>query len=268
LNSVHPSAVVEAGARLGEDVEIGPFCHVGPQVAIGDGAKLLSHVVVAGDTVVGARTQIFPFASIGHAPQDLKYKGEPTRLRIGADCVIREGVTANPGTEGGGGETIVGDRCVLLANCHVAHDCRLGEGVILSNNVMLAGHCRVGDYAILSGGAAVHQFVRIGAHAFLGGLTGIGEDLIPFGMAIGNRGWLAGLNVIGMKRRGFTGEQIHSARRAYRQLFAGEGTLRERIERVAQDFANDAATQQIVAFLREGGDRAVLTPRDPREETA
>ncbi len=260
--------MVEDGAVLGQGVEIGPFCHIGPNVALGDGVKLLSHVVVAGDTAIGPRTRVFPFASLGHEPQDLKYKGEPTRLRIGADCLIREGVTMNPGTAGGGGETIVGDACVFLANCHVAHDCRLGAGVILSNNVMLAGHCKVGDYAILSGGSAVHQFVRIGAHAFLGGLTGVGEDVIPFGLAIGNRGWLAGLNVVGMKRRGFLQEQVHSLRRAYRQLFSGEGTLRERIEQVGRDFAGDVATQQIVAFLREGGDRAVLVPRDAREEAA
>jgi UDP-N-acetylglucosamine acyltransferase len=268
MTKIHASAVVESGAILGEEVEIGPFCHVGPHVRLGDGVKLLSHVAVAGRTSVGARTRIFPFASIGHEPQDLKYRGEPTTLSIGADCTIREGVTMNPGTAGGGGETIVGDGCVFLASAHVAHDCRLGEGVILSNNVMLAGHCRVGDFAILSGGSAVHQFVRIGAYAFLGGLTGVGEDLIPFGLAIGNRGWLAGLNVVGMKRRGFNQEQIHALRRAYRQLFSGDGTLKERIAQVAQDFADDAATQQIVAFLREGGDRAVLTPRDGRDEAS
>ena len=260
--------MVEPGARLGDGVEIGPFCHVGPQATLGEEVKLLSHVAVAGDTEIGARTRVFPFASIGHAPQDLKYRGEATRLRIGADCVIREGVTMNPGTAGGGGVTTVGDRCVFLANCHVAHDCQLGEGVLLSNNVMLAGHCKVGDYAILSGGAAVHQFVRIGAYAFLGGLTGVGEDLIPFGLAIGNRGWLAGLNIVGMKRRGFAQEEIHAARRAYKRLFAGAGTLRERIEEVAEAFSGDRAAEQIVAFLREGGDRAVLTPRDDREEAA
>jgi UDP-N-acetylglucosamine acyltransferase len=268
VTAIHPSAVVESGATLGEGVEIGPFCHVGAKVRLGDGVKLISHVAVAGDTTIGPRTRVFPFASIGHEPQDLKYRGEPTTLSIGADCLIREGVTMNPGTAGGGGETVVGDGCVLLASAHVAHDCRLGQGVILSNNVMLAGHCRVGDYAILSGGSAVHQFVRIGAYAFLGGLTGVGEDLIPFGLAIGNRGWLAGLNVVGMKRRGFTLEQVHSVRRAYRQLFSGEGTLKERIAQVAEDFADDTATQQIVAFLREGGDRAVLVPRDGKDETA
>ena len=266
--SIHPSAVVENGASLGEGVEIGPFCHVGPRVALGAGVKLLSHVVVAGNTVIGARTRIFPFASIGHEPQDLKYRGEKNRLEIGAECLIREGVTINPGTEGGGGETIVGDRCALLANSHVGHDCRLGEGVVLSNNVMLAGHCRIGEFANLGGGAAVHQFSRVGAYSFVGGLTGVTDDLIPFGMAIGNRAWLAGLNVVGMKRRGFTQEDVHSARRAYKQLFSGAGTLKERLEQVAVDFAGDVAAQKIIAFLREGGDRAVLTPREGRDEIA
>ena len=191
--AIHPSAVVDEGARLGEDVEIGPFCHVGPQATLGDGVRLHSHVSLAGDTTVGARTVIFPFASIGHPPQDLKYRGEPVRLTIGEDCLIREGVTMNPGTAGGGSETLVGPRSVFLANAHVAHDCRIGEGVILSNNVMLAGHCQIGDFAILSGGAAAHQFVRIGAHAFVGGLAGVEHDLIPFGLALGNRAALAGL---------------------------------------------------------------------------
>ena len=268
MSRIHASAIVESGARLGADVEIGPFCHVGPEVLLGDGVKLVSHVVVAGATSVGARTRIFPFASIGHEPQDLKYRGEKTRLAIGEDCLIREGVTMNPGTEGGGGETLIGDKCVFLSNSHVGHDCRLEEGVLLSSNVMLAGHIRIGKFAILSGGSAVHQFVRIGPYAFLGGLTGVGEDLIPFGLAIGNRGWLAGVNIVGMKRRGFAQDQIHAVRRAFKQLFSGAGTLKERIEQVAGDYPDVAGVQQIVAFLREGGDRAVLTPRDGREEAS
>ena len=268
MTLVHPSAWVEPGAVLGADVEIGPFCHVGAGVTLAEGVKLLSHVVAVGATEIGARTRVFPFASIGHEPQDLKFRGEPTRLKIGADCLIREGVTMNPGTQGGGGETVVGDRCVFLAQSHVAHDCRLGEGVLLSNNVMLAGHCRVGDYAILGGGSAAHQFVRIGAHAFVGGLSGVTEDLIPFGIAIGNRARLGGVNVVGMKRRGFSLDDVQGARRAYKLLFAEGGTLKLRIEQVALEFADNAAAREIVAFLREGGDRAVLTPRDRREETA
>ena len=268
MSLVHPSAVVEFGAVLGEGVEIGPFCHVGPQVTLREGVKLLSHVVVAGQTQIGARTRIFPFASIGHEPQDLKYRGERTTLSIGADCLIRESVTMNPGTQGGGGETLVGDHCAFLAGSHVAHDCRIGTGVILSNNVMLAGHCRVGDHAILGGGAAAHQFVRIGAHAFVGGLTGLTEDLIPFGVAVGDRAKLAGVNVVGMKRRGFSLDDVQAVRRAYKALFAEEGTLQARIERVAQEFAGVAAVEAIVAFLRESGERGVTTPRERADVSA
>ena len=268
MNGVHSTACIEPGATLGAGVEIGPFCHIGAQAKLGDGVKLHSHVVVVGATEIGPRSRVFPFAALGHEPQDLKYRGEPTRLRIGADCLIREGVTMNPGTEAGGGETVVGDGCVFLAQAHVAHDCRLGEGVLLSNNVMLAGHCRIGDHAILSGGSAAHQFVRIGAHAFLGGLTGVTEDLIPFGVAIGNRGRLGGVNVVGMKRRGFTLEDVQSVRRAYKLLFGEEGTLKERTDEVARQFAGNAAIAMIVEFLRAGGDRGVVTPRERRDDSA
>ena len=262
---IHPSAIVEDGARLGADVAVGPFCHVGPQVTLGDGVRLISHVSVAGQTAIGARTRVFPFASVGHEPQDLKFRGEPSRLVIGEDCLVREGVTMNPGTAGGGLETIIGPRSVFLANAHVAHDCRIGEGVILSNNVMLAGHCQIGDFAIVGGGAAAHQFVRIGAHAFVGGLAGVEHDLIPFGMALGNRAALAGLNVVGLKRRGFSREAIHELRSAYKVLFHGKGALKERLADVAEAFHDQEAVQQIVAFLRQGGDRAICVPRPGKE---
>jgi UDP-N-acetylglucosamine acyltransferase len=269
-NTIHPSAVIENGARLGTEVEIGPFCHVGSQAKLGDGVRLVSHVSIAGDTSVGARTVIYPFASIGHPPQDLKYRGEPVRLTIGEDCIIREGVTMNPGTVGGGSETIVGARSVFLANSHVGHDCRIGEGVVMSNNVMLGGHCQIGVFANLGGGVAVHQFVRIGAYAFVGGLAGVEHDLIPFGLALGNRAALAGLNIVGLKRRGFSHETIHELRRAYKMLFNGGGalggTLKERIDEVADAFADQEAVQQIVAFLRQGGDRAICVPRAGRDE--
>ena len=268
MSLIHASAVIEPGARLGANVSVGPFCHVGAQVTLGDGVKLLSHVSVAGDTSVGARTRIFPFASIGHEPQDLKYKGEPVRLVIGEDCMIREGVTMNPGTAGGRSETVVGSRCVFLANSHVAHDCHLGDDVILSNNVMLAGHCQVGDFVIMGGGAAAHQFTRIGAHAFIGGLAGVENDVIPFGIALGNRASLAGLNFVGLKRRGFSHNSIHAIRRAYKQLFGAEGTLKERVEDVAAAFPDEPAVSQMVAFLREGGDRAICVPREGKDEAA
>jgi UDP-N-acetylglucosamine acyltransferase len=265
---IHPTAVVEPGARIGAGVRIGPFCHVGPEAALGDAVQLISHVSIAGNTSIGARARVFPFASVGHEPQDLKYRGERVSLKIGEDCLIREGVTMNPGTAGGGGETIVGARCVFLANSHVAHDCRIGDDVILSNNVMLAGHCQIGDFAILGGGAAVHQFARIGAHVFVGGLAGVENDIIPFGIALGNRASLAGLNFVGLRRRGFSHEAIHALRRAYKQLFASTGTLKERAEDVAAAFPDEKAVQQMVVFLRAGGDRAICMPREGKDEMA
>jgi UDP-N-acetylglucosamine acyltransferase len=259
---IHPTAIVEKGAKLGPGVRIGPLCHIGPQVEVGESSRLYSHVVLAGRTTVGPRAKIFPFASIGHEPQDLKYSGEATSLTIGADCIIREGVTMNPGTAQDSAQTIVGDHCVFLANSHVAHDCRIGSNVILSNNVMLAGHCTIGDFVIIGGGAGVHQFVRIGAHAFVGGLSGVENDVIPYGMALGNRAHLAGLNIVGLRRRAFTRDQIHDLRRAYRLLFANEGTLKERVGDVAEEFGKHPIIHEILDFIREGGDRAICTPRD------
>jgi UDP-N-acetylglucosamine acyltransferase len=262
--SVHPTAVIEDGAKLGAGVRIGAFCVVGSEVSLGDGVELLSHVVVAGRTSIGLRTRIFPFASIGHQPQDLKYKGEPSTLTVGSDCLVREGVTMNPGTEGGGMQTVVGDRCAFLANSHVGHDCRVGDNVILSNNVMLAGHVTVGSHAIIGGGAAVIQFARVGPHSFIGGMSALENDLIPYGMALGNRAHLSGLNIVGLQRRGFAREDIHSLRRAYRALFADEGTLMERVDDVDEEFAGHPIVKEIVAFIREGGKRSLCMPHvDP-----
>ena len=257
---IHPSAVVEPGACLGAGVRIGPFCHIGGAVELGDGVELLSHVVVAGRTRIGALTRVFPFASLGHAPQDLKYRGEPSTLTIGTACIIREGVTINPGTEAGGMVTTIGDRCAFLAHAHVGHDCRIGNDVVLSNNVMIAGHVSIGDFAAFGGGAAVIQFTRVGAHAFLGGLSGLEHDLIPFGLAVGNRAHLAGLNLVGLKRRGFSREAINELRRAYRLLFAPEGTLQERVADVTKAFADNREVQAILDFLTQTGDRAVCMP--------
>ena len=260
---IHPTSVVEDGATLADGVTIGPFCSVGPEVELGEGCQLLSHVAVAGRTTIGARTRIFPFASIGHIPQDLKYRGEASTLTIGSDCMIREGVTMNPGTVGGGLRTVVGDRCAFLANSHVGHDTKVGNDVILSNNVMLAGHVTVGDFVIFGGGSAVIQYARVGSHAFVGGMSGLENDLIPYGMAIGNRAHLAGLNIFGMRRRNFTREQIHDIRRAYRLIFADEGTLTERVDDVGSEFASHPFVHEILDFIREGKDRAICTPKDP-----
>jgi UDP-N-acetylglucosamine acyltransferase len=264
-NQIHALAVVDPKAQLGRGVTIGPFCTVGADVTLGDGCELLSHVALSGTTRIGARTKIFPFASIGHQPQDLKFHGEPSTLSIGEDCVIREGVTMNPGTEGGGLVTVVGNRSVFLANSHVAHDCHIGNDVIFSNNVMMAGHCQVGDFAIVGGGAAVHQFCRIGAHSFIGGMSAVENDVIPYGIAIGNRAYLAGLNIVGLKRRGFSRDVIHDIRRAYRLLFANEGTLQERVEDVGGEFSQHKTVLEILDFIREGGNRSICTPRGSQE---
>jgi UDP-N-acetylglucosamine acyltransferase len=227
---------------------------------LADDVELLSHVAISGRTTVGARTRIFPFASIGREPQDRKYGGEPSRLDIGADCIIREGVTINPGTAGGRMATSIGERCMLLAHVHVAHDCRLGDDVLLANNVMLAGHVVIGDHTILGGGAAVQQFVRVGAHAFLGGLSGLEGDLVPFGLAIGNRARLAGLNLVGLRRRGFSRASIEALRAAYRVAFSGGNVLRERAEEIAAEFAGQAEVQQLARFILAGADRAFCLP--------
>jgi UDP-N-acetylglucosamine acyltransferase len=257
---IHPTAIVDSGATLGAGVRIGPLCHVGPDVELGEGVELVSHAVVHGRTRIGARTRIFPFASIGHQPQDLKYGGEPSTLEIGEDCLLREGVTINPGTQGGRMLTKVGNRCAFLANSHVGHDSIVGDNVILSNNVMIAGHVTLGDFVICGGGAAIIQFARVGSHAFVGGLTGLENDLIPYGMAMGNRASLAGLNLVGLRRRGFSREAIHDLRRAYRLLFAAEGTLKERVADVGAEFEEHPQVHEILAFIREGGDRSICTP--------
>ncbi len=257
---IHKQAVVETGAELGAGVEIGPFCHVGPKVVLGDGVKLHAHVVVTGNTTIGARTEVFPFAVIGTIPQDLKYAGEESRLEIGSDNKIREHVTMNPGTAGGEMVTRVGSHGLFMVGAHIAHDCQVADHVIMANNATLAGHCHVGAHAILGGLSAVHQFVRIGAYAFVGGMSGVENDVIPFGMAIGNRAHLSGLNIVGLKRQGFDREHIHDLRKAYRMLFATEGTLKERLEDVEKMFGHVEGVRQIIAFIRAPSDRALCVP--------
>ncbi|MDE1174555.1 MAG: acyl-ACP--UDP-N-acetylglucosamine O-acyltransferase [Parvibaculaceae bacterium] len=262
--SIHPSAVIDPQARIGQGAHIGPFCVVGPDVTLGEDVVLHSHVVVTGRTSIGPRTQVYPFASLGHPPQDLKFSGEPSTLEIGSDNIIRENVTMNPGTKGGGMKTVVGSHCAFLATSHVGHDCIVGDHVVFSNAVLLAGHCQVGDYAILGGAAAVHQFARIGAYAFVGGMSGVENDVIPYGLVIGNRAHLAGLNLVGMKRRGFGREQIATMRAAYERLFTGEGTFRERVEAAAHEFAGVDEVMQVIDFIRSDKDRALCMPRQER----
>ena len=258
---IHATAVIEDGAILGEGVEVGPFCHVSYKVKLGNNVKLLSHVVVNGDTDIGEATRIFPFASIGHEPQDLKFKGEDCSLVVGSNCIIREGVTMNPGTAGDRSATIVGNNCAFLAYSHVAHDCVIGNNVIFSNNVMMAGHCVVEDFVIVGGGAGVHQFCRIGRNAFIGGMAGVENDVIPFGMALGNRAYLGGLNLVGMKRAGIARESIHAARALFKELFQGDKPVREIAANVSADIKKDDICSIILDFISAGGDRALCTPK-------
>lgn len=259
---VHPTAVVAPGARIGANVKIGPYSVVGEDVILHDGVELISHVVVAGRTEIGAKTRIFPFASIGHQPQDLKYAGEPSRLVIGERCVIRENVTINPGTRGGTMETRVGDDCLLMASSHVAHDCQVGNHVVLANYVGLAGHSIIGDHVAFGGTCVVHQFVRIGAHAFIGAQSMVDSDVIPYGTAVGNRARLAGLNLVGLKRRKFDREAIHTLRAAYRMIFSSEGNLRERVDDAASMFKAEPLVQDIVTFITASNDRPLCLPRN------
>lgn len=261
--NIHPTAVIDPKASLGDGVEIGPYCCVGPEVELGDNVVLRSHVVVDGLTAIGPRSQIFPFASIGLPPQDLKFRGERSRLEIGSDTVIRETATLNPGTEGGGMLTRVGNHCLLMVGAHVAHDCAVGNHVILANNVALAGHVVVGDHAIIGGLSAVHQFVRIGAHAMIGGMTGVDQDVIPYGSVVGERGRLAGLNMLGLKRRGFTRDQLQNLRAAYRMLFdePGTGTVAERAGKVLDTFGDDAGIGDLVRFIQVDSSRGLTQPK-------
>jgi UDP-N-acetylglucosamine acyltransferase len=265
-NDIHPSAIVEPGATLGDNVRVGPYCIVGAQSRLGDGVELVSHAIVTGRTTVGPRCRIFPFASIGHRPQDLKYQGEASILEIGSDTTIREHVTINPGTQGGGMVTSVGDHCLIMIGVHIGHDCIIGSNVILSNNVTFAGHCHVDDYVVMSGYSGATQFVHIGAHAFVGGLSKVEKDLIPYGTAVGNPAELSGLNLVGLKRRGFDREAIHNLRTAYRMIFASEGTLRERVDDAAAIFPNDQLVQDVVKFIIGAKDHPLTMPRNGHPE--
>ncbi|MFK8251554.1 acyl-ACP--UDP-N-acetylglucosamine O-acyltransferase [Ancylobacter terrae] len=259
---IHPTAVIADGARIADDAEIGPFCTVGEFVSLGAGVRLISHVVVEGHTTIGGGTVVYPFASLGTPPQSLGYKGEPSRLVIGERCTIREHVTMNTGTAGGHMETRVGDDGFFMVGVHIAHDCSVGNKVIFANNVTLGGHVTVGDNVFMGGLSAAHQFSRIGEQCIIGGMCGVRSDIIPFGAMIEGRPGLGGLNIIGMKRRGFTRPQIHALRAAYRELFYSGGTMAERVERVATSFADDPNVMRIVDFARSVGKRRLTVPND------
>ncbi|HEY4343289.1 MAG TPA: acyl-ACP--UDP-N-acetylglucosamine O-acyltransferase [Parvibaculum sp.] len=260
MADIHATAIVDPKAQLGAGVKVGPYCVIGPDVKLGEDSLLHSHVVIDGRTTIGPRAKIHPFASLGQPPQDLKYHGEASSLEIGADIMIREYVTMNTGTEGGGMVTRVGDNCTVLSSVHIGHDCQIGNGVILSSGALLAGHCRVDDHVIFGGGAAVHQFVRVGRNAFIGGASAVESDIIPFGLVVGNRASLMGLNLVGLKRHGFTRERINAMRDAYGQIFSSDGTMRDRVADVAERFADNTDVMEIVTFIQSASDRPLCLP--------
>ena len=250
--AIDPTARIASGATIGRNVSIGPYCVIGPHVVLGDDCALAAHVCVAGHTTIGARSKIQPFASLGSPPQSVKYRGGPTRLVIGADCDIREGVTMSTGTEDDRGVTEVGERCFFMAGSHVAHDCEVGSDVTFANNVVIGGHVSVGDHVVFGGQAAVRQFVRIGEGAMIVGLSGVRADLIPYGCAVGGLANLVGLNVVGLRRRGVSRADVQRLRQAYRALFFGNGSFRERLDVVAGEFGDHPIVSRVIEFIRAG----------------
>lgn len=260
MAKIDPSARVESGAVLGADVTIGPFCAVGPHVVIGAGTNLISHVNVSGVTTIGENCTIYPFASLGTAPQSTGYRGEPTKLAIGNNCTIREGVTMNTGTVSGGGVTRVGDRGFFMNNAHVGHDCHVGNDVIFATSATLGGHCTIGDFVFIGGLSAVHQFTRIGPQVMVGGVCGVTQDIIPYAIANGQRAKLEGLNVVGMKRRGFTHTRMKTVRAFFQKLFHGPGVFAERLAVLQSERDSDPAIADILDFIAADKHRPLCMP--------
>lgn len=260
MTQIHPSALVDPAATLGEGCQIGPFAIIGPEVTLGKGVVVKSHAVVTGWTEVGDETVIFPFAVVGEVPQDLKYKGEHTRLIVGARCRIREGATLNIGTEGGGGVTRVGDDCLLMTGSHVGHDATLGNRVILANQVAIAGHCWLGDDVIVGGLSGIHQWVRVGRGAIIGAVTMVTNDVLPHGLVQGPRGELDGLNLVGLKRRGVGRPEITALRAGYQMLAQGEGTFLDRARRLSEE-TDSTHVREMTDFILAATDRSFLTPK-------
>ena len=262
MPKIHPTAIVHDGARLGAEVEIGPYSIVGPRVTLGDGVRLISHVVIEGVTDIGDETVVYPFAYLGGPPQHLAHQGDDTTLTIGKRNVIRENATMHTGTSMGTRMTTVGDDGLFMAGAHVAHDCAVGDKVVFANNATIGGHVTVGDYVFLGGLSAVHQFTRVGRYTFVGGLAAVTKDVIPYGSVWGNHAHLEGLNLVGLKRRGFPRDTIRDLRNAYRLLFAPEGTFQERLDDVAKTFERSPEVTEIVNFIRADANRPLCLPSD------
>lgn len=260
MPNIHATAVVDSEAEISESAVIGPYCVIGANVSIGDEVSLQSHVVVDGHTRIGAKTTVHPFVSLGLPPQHARYKGEPSKLEIGANNTIREHVTMHPGTEHGRMATTIGDNCLFMVGSHVAHDCIVANDVILTNSVALGGHVVVDEFAIIGGLSGIHQYVRVGKHSMIGGCSAVESDVIPYGSVKGNRARLSGLNIIGLRRRGFSREDIRSLRTAYGLLFSQGGNMAERLSEVADVFGDHPGVMDIIEFIRSDSSRAICQP--------
>ena len=256
---IHNSSVIEKGAKIAKNVKIGPFCYIGAKVQISDGVELSSNVHIEGNTKIGKETRIFPFASIGTSPQDLKYKGEKNSLEIGENNTIREYVTINPGTEGGGGKTVIGNNCLFMISSHVAHDCNIGNDVVVANNVPLGGHVTVEDSVVIGGNSAVQQFTRIGRLAMIGGMTGVLKDVIPFGLSFGNRNYLRGINIIGLKRKKYENKKIMELDTAFKKIFSSKN-LHENLSKINGEYKGNDLVVEVINFISKDKKRPICTP--------
>ena len=257
---IHNSSVIDKKAKIGKDVKVGPFCYIGSQVQIGDSVELISNVHIEGNTKIGKNTKIFPFASIGTLPQDLKYKGESNSLEIGENNVIREYVTINPGTKGGGGKTVVGNNCLLMISSHIAHDCCIGNNVVIANNVPLGGHVTIEDSVVVGGNSAVQQFTRIGRLAMIGGMTGVLKDVIPFGLSFGNRNYLRGINLIGLKRNKYDNKKIMELSAAFKKIFSSKN-LHENLGKINGEYKGNDLVAEVINFIAKDKKRPICTPQ-------
>jgi|TARA_B110000881_G_C18489483_1_gene470966 UDP-N-acetylglucosamine acyltransferase len=258
---IHPSSIIDSKAIISENVKIGPFCYVGPNVQLSANVELISNVHIEGNTIIGKGTKIFPFASIGTQPQDLKFKNEKNSLSIGNNNIIREYVTINPGTAGGGSATIIGDNCLFMISSHVAHDCNIGNNVIIANNVPLGGHVTIGDSVVIGGNSAVQQFTRIGRLAMIGGMTGVLKDVTPFGLSIGNRNYLQGLNLIGLRRNKYDNKKIMTLDKAYKEIFSSKN-LHENLNKINGQYKDNELVSEVIKFIEEDKKRPICSPQN------
>ena len=256
---IHSSSVIDKKAKIGTGVKIGPFCYIGPNVELKQNVELISNIHIEGNTVIGKGTKIFPFASIGTMPQDLKYKGESNSVLIGENNMIREYVTINPGTEGGGGKTIIGNNCLFMISSHIAHDCKVGNNVVIANNVPLGGHVTLEDSVVIGGNSAVQQFTRIGRLAMIGGMTGVLKDVIPFGLSFGNRNYLQGINLIGLRRKKYENKKILELDTAYKQIFSSQ-KLHDNLAKINGEFKNNDLVKEVIDFIAKDKKRPICTP--------